>query len=46
MAENNNEGVHRDIAQFANYQQGHGAFLVPAEDEMELMAEIVQERRA
>ena len=43
MAENNNEGVHRDIAQFANFQQGRGAFLAPAEDEMELMAEIIQE---
>ena len=44
MAENNNnDGLHRDIAQFANYQQGRGAFLAPAEDEMALMAEIIQE---
>ena len=45
MAENNNnnDGLHRDIAQFVNYQQGRGAFLAPAEDEMVLMAEIIQE---
>ena len=44
MAENNNnDGLHRDIAQFANYQQGRGAFLASAEDEMALMAEIIQD---
>ena len=38
----NNDGLHRGIAQFANYQQGRGAFMAPADDEITLMVEVIR----